>query len=288
MLNRRKRREQYLLEVNVQTQARLRKRLRLGLAIVAALIVLVLTCYGLYRLTKVATAWMAFENPRFAITQIVVETDGALTPQRVVELAGVRVGQNLLGLDLRQVRVNLERIPLVRRVEVRRLMPNRLFIHMDERIAVARLRVPSRDLSGAEFFVDREGVVMKPLGLADGAVLPPQKSRELATLTGVKLADVRLGRKVESEQIYLALQLLDQLAQSPVATMLDAERIDLSKPKQLVLTTRQHAVIGFDVENFAQQLRRLGVILSWAQQRQKSVQTVDLTVNRGVPVTFVN
>jgi hypothetical protein len=43
-----------------------------------------------------------------------------------------------------------------------------------------------------------------------------------------------------------------------------------------------------DVEEFPQQLRRLGVILRWAQQRQKAVQMVDLTVNRGVPVTFVN
>jgi cell division septal protein FtsQ len=54
----------------------------------------------------------------------------------------------------------------------------------------------------------------------------------------------------------------------------------------LVLTTTQHTTVKVDVEDFPQQLRRLGAILRWAQQRQKSVQIVDLTVNRGVPVTF--
>jgi hypothetical protein len=37
-----------------------------------------------------------------------------------------------------------------------------------------------------------------------------------------------------------------------------------------------------------QQLRRLAVVLSWAQQHRKTVQMVDLTVERGVPVTFIN
>jgi hypothetical protein len=71
-------------------------------------------------------------------------------------------------------------------------------------------------------------------------------------------------------------------------SLLEIEQIDLSKPRQLVMTTRQHTTVKLDVEEFPQQLRRLGVILRWAQQRQKSVQMVDLTVNRGVPVTFVN
>jgi hypothetical protein len=62
----------------------------------------------------------------------------------------------------------------------------------------------------------------------------------------------------------------------------------LTKPQLLTLTTRQHTVVKFDLAEFPQQLRRLSAILGWAAQRQKIVQTVDLTVSRGVPVTFVN
>jgi cell division protein FtsQ len=286
--NRKKKRKQYLLDVKLQSQGRWRRRLRWIAAVLSAVAMLILTCYGLCRLAGFCAARLAFENPRFGIAQIVVENDGVLTPQQVVQFAGVRVGQNLLALDLNQVQRTLEMIPLVKRVEVRRLLPQRLFIHIDERIAVARLRVPSRELNGTTFLIDRSGVVMKPIKLADGTVLQPQMPESLPLLTGVTLADLRAGRQAESERIYRALELLDRLEQVQAGAMLEVEQIDLSKSHQLTLVTKQHTLVKFDVEEFPQQLRRLSAILIWAQQRQKLVQSVDLTVNRGVPVTFVN
>ncbi len=129
---------------------------------------------------------------------------------------------------------------------------------------------------------------MKAIKLPDGTLLQPQTPRPAPVLTGVTLSDTRVGRQVESEQIYRALELLDRLDQAVAGSLLEVQQIDLSKPRQLVLTTGQHTTVKVDVEDFPQQLRRLGVILRWAQQRQKTVQIVDLTVNRGVPVTFVN
>ena len=129
---------------------------------------------------------------------------------------------------------------------------------------------------------------MKPMKLADGTLLQPEMPRAVPMLTGVSLADVRVGKQVASEQIYRALALLDRLDQAVAGSLLEIEQIDLSKPRQLVMTTSQHTTVKVDVEEFPQQLRRLGVILRWAQQRQKQVQMVDLTVSRGVPVTFVN
>jgi cell division protein FtsQ len=286
--NRRKRRPEYLLDVKVQTRGRARTRLRLTLAVVIGFGLFLLTCYGLHRLVKVTADRLVYQNPRFAIQQIVVDNDGVLTPERVVQFAGVQIGENLLSLDLSRVRNSLEMLPLVRGVEVRRLLPNRLFIRVDERAAVARLRVPTRELGDAAFYIDRAGFVMKPIKLPDGTLLPPQMPRPVPVLTGVSLADVRVGRRVESEQIYRALEMLDKLDQAVAGSLMEIEQIDLSKPRELVLTTRQQTKVKLDVEDFPQQLRRLGVILRWAQQRQKPVQVVDLTVNRGVPVTFVN
>jgi cell division protein FtsQ len=286
--NRRKKRPEYLLDVKVQTRGRALARLRVAVTVLVILGMLILTGYGLYRLVRITTDRLVYNNPRFAIHQIVVDNDGVLTPDRVVQFAGVQVGQNLLSVDLDQVRNNLEMLPLVRGVEVRRMLPDRLFIRVEERIAVAQLRVPTRDLGDAIFFIDRSGFVMKPVKLADGTLVQPQTPRPVPLLTGVTLADVRIGRQVESEQIYRALELLDKLDQAVAGSLLEVEQIDLSKPRQLIMTTRQHTLVKLDVEEFPQQLRRLGVILRWAQQRQKGVQMVDLTVNRGVPVTFVN
>jgi cell division protein FtsQ len=286
--NRRKKRPGYLLDVKVQTRGRTIGRLRVAFVVIVALGLLGLTGYGIYRVGKATVNRLVYDNPRFTIHQIVVDDDGVLTPERVVQFAGVQVGQNLLSIDLDQVRDNLAMLPLVRAVEVRRLLPDRLFIRVNERVAVAGLRVATRELGDTIFYVDRSGFVMKPIKLRDGTVLQPQTPRPVPTLTGVSLADVHVGKQVESEQIYRALELLDKLDQAVAGSMLEVEQIDLSKPRQLVMTTRQHTTVKLDVEEFPRQLRRLGVILRWSQQRQKSVQMVDLTVSRGVPVTFVN
>jgi cell division septal protein FtsQ len=288
MGNRRKRREEYLLDVKVQTQGRLNHRLRVAAVVGAATVATTLTCYGAYRLVKASTVRLAYENPRFTIAHIVVENDGAMTPELVMRFAGVRVGQNLMSLDLKQAQRNLAMIPLVRKAELRRLLPDRLFIRVEERIPVARLRMPAKEFGEAIFLIDRSGVVMKPLRLNDGTVVQPRMGEPLPVLTGVSLADVRVGRPVESDQIYLALELLERLEQSVAATLVEIEQVDLSRPRQLVVTTRPHAVVQFDGENMAQQARRLAVILQWARQRNKTVRTVDLTVSRGVPVTFLN
>ncbi|HTS17143.1 MAG TPA: FtsQ-type POTRA domain-containing protein [Verrucomicrobiae bacterium] len=286
--NRKKKRGEYLLDVKVQTRGRAVRRARVTTVLLLGLGMIVLTGYGIWWTVRTATRRLVYENPRFAIRQIVVDDDGVMTPERVVRFAGVQVGQNILAIDLDQVRGNLEMLPLVRSVEVRRMLPDRLFIRVAERTAVARLRVATRELGDQTFYIDRAGYVMKAIKMPDGTIVQPQTPRPVPVLTGVTLADARVGRQVESEQIYRALELVDKLDQAVAGSMIEVDQIDLSKPRQLVLTTSQHTMVKVDVEDFPQQLRRLGAILRWAQQRQKTVQMVDLTVNRGVPVTFVN
>ena len=289
--NRRKKRQEYLLDVKVQTERRTLRRLTVSVAVLAILAAVAGMTWGMYRLVKLAGAKLLYENPRFAIAQIVVENDGVLTSEQVKRQVGVRVGENLLSVDLDRARRNLELLPIVRSVSVRREFPNRLVVHVEERMAMARLqpRTLPGGLDGSVFLVDREGYVVKPFKLADGAVVQPRRQVSgLPLLTGVKLGDVCVGRRVESEQVYQALQLLDKLAQSAVCSVVDVAQIDLSKTQLLTVTTRQKSVIKFDPQDIQQQLRRLAVVLSWAQQRRKTVQMVDLTVERGVPVTFIN
>jgi hypothetical protein len=110
----------------------------------------------------------------------------------------------------------------------------------------------------------------------------------LPVITGVPVAQVQVGRRLETEAVYRALALLEQFSLSPVGTLVEVERVDVAKPGTLTVATAQGLVAQFSAEDFTQQVRRLGVIMFWAQQRQKAVRTVDLTVSRSVPVTFVN
>ncbi len=283
-MNKRRKRQQYLLEVKVHTEGRTRQRLGRVAGLLAIVAAVALGSYGVYRLGKWTANKLVFQNPRFLISQIVVQNNGVLQPQVIARFAGVNVGQNLLGLDLAQARRNLELVPLIRSAEVRRVMPGRLVIQVEERTPVARVQVAGRD----HYYVDRTGVVMKTLKLNDGTVIEPQGQGPLPWLTGMPATDVQVGRRMETEAVYQALNLLEQINLSPAGTMVEVDRVDVSKPRTLTVATRQGLAVQFDTEDVPQQLRRLGVILMWAQQRQKGVRTVDLTVSRAVPVTFVN
>src|ERR1043166_8510205 len=195
--NRRKRRPEYLLDVKVQTRGRALGRLRVVLAVGVSLGLLVALGCGAYWLVKATVNRFVYSNPRFTIHQIVVDDDGVLTPERVVRFAGVQVGQNLLSIDLDQVRGSLEMLPLVRAVEVRRMLPDRLFIRVAERVAMARLRAPSPGLGDATFYIDRAGFVMKPIKLPDGTLLQPQTPLPVPVRTGASPAHPRAGREVE-------------------------------------------------------------------------------------------
>ena len=282
--NRRRKRNQYLLDVKVQTEGRLRSRVRWLSTLAAVVAVIGFGGYGIYRLVKFTSARLVYENPRFAITRIDVENDGGMTKAQVMGLAGVAEGQNILSLDLAQVQRNLEAVPVIRCVEVRRVMPSKLFIRVNERIAVARLKATDAPV----LFIDRAGMVMTPLRLRDGTVIQPQAPGVLPVLTGVAPVDVRVGKQVQSEQIYRALELLDKVQQAAAGSMMEISTVDISKPRQLTLTTKQNTQVKFDVANFQQQMRRLSAIMTWAAQRQKLVAAVDLTVARGVPVAFAN
>src|SRR6202044_3288136 len=71
--NRRKKRPEYLLDVKVQTRGRTLARLRAVVTVFVILGMLVLTGYGLFRLVRFTTDRLVYNNPRFAIHQIVVD-----------------------------------------------------------------------------------------------------------------------------------------------------------------------------------------------------------------------
>jgi cell division septal protein FtsQ len=286
--NRRRRRNEYLLDVKVHTEAHTRERVRWVTALVTAVAVIGLVGFGLWRFAKFAADKLVFENPRFALTDVSVVSDGGLTSEQVLRLAGVRVGQNAFAVDLNQVQRNLEMIPQVQRVEVRRMLPHRLQIRVSSRVVVARLQPASRELGAAVFFVDRTGVVLRPIKFTDGTVVTPVLAGAVPVITGVATADLRVGQRVESEQLLQALALLNQIDQVAAGALVEVQQIDVSKPRHLTVTSRQGLSVRFDVADFTTQLRRLSTILVWAQQRQKTVASVDLTVDRGVPVMFTN
>ena len=85
-----------------------------------------------------ASLRLLLDSPLFPVREIVVQ--GALKKSQRADLehAASGLGGNFFAVDLRAVRARLERLPWVRRVEVRRTWPDRLEANVEEHVALAR------------------------------------------------------------------------------------------------------------------------------------------------------
>ena len=73
----------------------------------------------------------------FAIREIQVEGNRIVEDQRIIELAEVHKGDNIFSVDLRKAAAWIQMEPRIGAVEVKRKLPQRLLIRVEERSAVA-------------------------------------------------------------------------------------------------------------------------------------------------------
>lgn len=196
------------------------------------------TVFGLYVLWRIGL-WtldrLVYENKSFAIQQIEVLTDGVISQEQLRRWSGVKPGKNLLALDLAGVKRDLELVPVIRSASVERVLPGTLRIRVTEREPVAQIRVPHpRPGGGIElmiFGIDEEGCVMLPLDPRQRAVPSSLGDDQLPVISGINTSELQPGRKIESAQARVALQLIAAFESSPLSSLVDLKRIDLSSPE---------------------------------------------------------
>jgi cell division protein FtsQ len=280
----------HVLDVKLRSDQVRANRARLG---TISLLVLCGTFFGLYLLWRVGEVTLnafVYDNADFAIQQIDVQTDGKIAPEQLRRWTGVKRGANLIGLDLAAVKRNLELVPEIDSVSVERVLPRTLKIRVTERDPIAQVNVPRADAGGAivvsVFQLDADGMVMEPLDPRVCTVPLAQINPQLPVIAGVNYFQLQPGRRLELPQVQAALRLIVAFDRSPMAGLVDLQRVDVSAPGVLVATTGQGCEVTFGLDNLDQQLGRWQQIYNLGLQQQKSIASADLAVANNVPVRW--
>jgi len=287
--NRRLGRE-HVLDVKLRSSQIRVARTRMAAIALGAVFATIFGLYVLWRSGQWALDRLVYENEAFAIQEIDVQTDGVISVDQLRRWMGVRSGQNLFALDLARVKRGLELVSLVDSVSVERILPRTLRVRVSEREPLAQVKVPCPKQGGgvelAAYQLDIDGVAILPLDNAQRAT-PLMQPEQFPMLTGISANDVQPGRRIENPQVQAALQLIVAFEHSPMVGLADLQRIDVSWPEVLVVTTGQGGEITFGLTDLDQQLRRWHKVFEAGQKVGKAIASLDLAVSSNLPARWL-
>lgn len=281
--NSKQRRQQHLLDVKVRSHKATRHRNKRILAVVSKVLLSVAILWGLVYGVHYGAKRLFFENPDYRLSKIEVRTDGTLQREQVLRAADLREGENIFKVNLARVRDQLQQLAQVDEVQVVRNMPSEIDIQIVERKPIAWI-TSEKDMidpfaSEAAFLLDARGVLMK-----EKKLLPEYLG--LPVIAGCLSESMEAGKQIESYEAKAALELLRLSTRSYMQTRFQIRMIDLSKGYCLVVTDKNHSRVMFGFDDLEKQLQRLEQLLVWSDDSRRELETVNLLVQRNIPVTF--
>src|SRR5881394_1051086 len=282
--NVRQRRQQHLLDVKVRSRRATQHRIRSAMGVLWKFAFIVVFCVAAYAGAREAVKRLFFENPEYHVQTIELQTDGTLQREQVLKAAGLQEGANIFSVNLASLRDRIQQLPQADEVEVVRKLPSEIDIRIVERKPVAWI-TSEREIndpfaSDAAFLVGARGVLMKQKKL-----LPEYLG--LPLILGCSSEALEAGKVIESPEAKNALELLRLSARSFLQMRFPIREIDISKGYCLLVTDKNHARITFGFNDLQTQLRRLEQFLVYCDDTKQELGTVNLLVQRNIPVTFV-
>ncbi|MFN2477254.1 MAG: cell division protein FtsQ/DivIB [Chthoniobacterales bacterium] len=281
--NTKQRRQQHLLDVKVRSHKATQHRNKRILVIVSKVLLCVVVCVGLIWGVRFGSSRLFFDNPDYSLTKIDVQTDGTLQRDQVLHAADLREGVNIFSVNLADVHDRLQQLPQVDEVQVVRNMPGEIGVHIVERKPVAWItsddNISNPFASDAAFLVDARGVLMR-----EKKLLPEYLG--LPVIVGCAAESLAAGRTVDTFEAKAALELLRLSTRSFMQTRFQVREIDVSKGYCLVVTDKNHTRVTFAFDDLNNQLQRLEQFLVWSDDSKRELETVNLLVQRNIPVTF--
>jgi cell division septal protein FtsQ len=194
---------------------------KLGLGVLLVLGTAGATVFGGYRL--------ALGSSQFAVRHVELDASRRSSEREVLEQAGVRMGDNLLALDIRAAEQRLLSNPWVRSVNIARKLPHTLRVQLVEREALALA-----SLDGSLFLVEASGEPFKAWQEGDGGDLP--------VLTGVTLDALGKDRAGAVARLATGLSVLSHYDRLPVSQLHRAQEVNLSPDGSVVLSVGARGV----------------------------------------------
>ncbi|MBI5682545.1 MAG: FtsQ-type POTRA domain-containing protein [Deltaproteobacteria bacterium] len=214
-------------------------------------------------------------SPLLRIKEIDIQGVKRISRDEILELAGIRIGDNILAASIDDMAVNIRKHPWINTLKIKRRMPDKLVVEIKERVPAAFINMDEL------YLIDESGSVFKRASLEDDLDLPVINA-------GISKDGVEDNEKVSS-LIIDAVLLIKLLDDREIFGTDDISEIKVDPVYGLTLYTMDSGVrveMGFD--NFQKKLERLDRVLKELNGTIKYVKTVDMNYGKRVVVKMAN
>lgn len=189
--------------------------------------------------------WACLGSSLFRVREVIVKGGERVSPERVKELIGIRVGENIFTAEVGRARQALLGLLWVRQARVWRALPQRIMVQLEERKPALLIA-----LEDGRYWVDRDGYLLERAGAEATGPL----------LSGVKLVKTPQGWQRLDERGLGALQAFLSLDEEFLAEFSEF-RLGPSSP-ELTLQGRAGFRVFLDLEGLGERLRLLQRLLT--------------------------
>lgn len=288
--NNRRVQRQNVLDVRLRTREVRKARWRLCLTAATIAMGALVVLYVLWRAGEWGLDRFVFGNDAFAVRHLEIETDGRIPRSLLERWSGVKLGDNLMALDLGGIERGLKLMPLVGNAAVQRVPPDTLRIRIQERVPVAEVRLAQlRRRGGIEvtrWYLDESAQVIPFSPEWPAGLLQVIGCEALPRLTGVDPSWIHPGRPVELPAVRSALRLLVAFESSEMFSLVDLECVDVSHGDVLEATTRSGSQIVFGLTSPDEALRRWKLVHDHFARQGNVIQRLDLSVANNSPAVL--
>lgn len=209
-------------------------------------------------------------SPMFAIKNIEVSGTEKLERAQILDLAGLREGQNIFNVSVEDAVLRIARSPWIKGVTVKRQYPDKVIIRVVER------RVESLVIKDGLWFADGDGKLFKPVEPGDFVDLPIISSSGSEDLT----ADAEIMRR--------AVDLIGFAKESSMLPYSQISEIKLSVGGYLtILTSGALRIVEFGSGDLGEQWAVLENVLADARNSGMEASSVNLNYPSGAAVKLI-
>ncbi len=201
------------------------------------------------------------EDSFFRVKEVEIKGCRKIPEKTILSLARIEGMPNLFTIPLKEIAGRVEAHPWVDYVRVRKIFPNRVLIHIEERRPMAILQLED------PFYIDSKGVIFSRVGDRDEYNFP--------FLTGLNRQAFDKDPVVAKHMVTKALEFLRIANQEKTPPLEGISEIRMEKIFGIQCFTEAEGVevrMGWD--HFGEKLRRLSLI--WTDLQKRGVSSVSI------------